>query len=324
MLQKILIVLAILIVVAGIVFFLGPRVPVDTTVTFDAAAIGDDPDAYLTERESRFDDIREGLEKEIVWAYPASRAKTPLAVVYVHGFSASKGEIRPLPDIVAKELGANLFYTRLTGHGRDGEAMAEATVNAWVNDLAEAVAVGRAIGEKVVIIAVSTGGGLSGWAATEPPMLDDVAGLVLISPNFGIQSAGAGLMTLPWGKVLVKLMAGDERGFDPVNELHAKYWTNRYPTDALLPLAAITKLANEAPYAKATIPALFIISDGDKVVQPQETRRIAGEWGVEAEVVAVTDAEDEYQHVIAGDALSPSTTAPLAARTVEWIRKIAP
>ena len=70
-------------------------------------------------------DIRPGLQKEIVWANPATKTKTPLAIVYIHGFSASKGEVRPLPDKVASALGANLFFTRLTGHGEDGAAMAE-------------------------------------------------------------------------------------------------------------------------------------------------------------------------------------------------------
>ena len=93
-------------------------------------------------------DIRPGLQKEIVWADPATKAKTPLAIVYIHGFSASKGEVRPLPDKVAAALGANLFYTRLTGHGQDGAAMANGSVNAWINDYAEAIAIGRAIGDR--------------------------------------------------------------------------------------------------------------------------------------------------------------------------------
>ena len=33
----------------------------------------------------------------------------------------------PCPIWFASELGANLFYTRLTGHGQDGAAMGQAT-----------------------------------------------------------------------------------------------------------------------------------------------------------------------------------------------------
>src|SRR6202007_3384630 len=102
--------------------------------------------------EAEVTDIRPGLQKEIVWADPASRARTPLAIVYVHGFSASKGEVRTLPDRAAAALHANLFYTRLTGHGEDSDAMAKGSINAWVNDYAEAIAIGRAIGDRVIVI----------------------------------------------------------------------------------------------------------------------------------------------------------------------------
>ncbi|RUW21307.1 alpha/beta hydrolase, partial [Mesorhizobium sp. M1E.F.Ca.ET.041.01.1.1] len=135
------------ILVAG--FFLGPRVAVSTTIRFDPSVIGDDPQAYLAREEAAVPNIRDGLDKEIIWANPMVHAKTKLAIVYIHGFSASKGEVRPLPDDVADELDANLFYTRLTGHGQDGAAMAEGSVNAWINDYEEALAIGRAIGDKV-------------------------------------------------------------------------------------------------------------------------------------------------------------------------------
>ena len=62
--------------------------------------------------------IRDGLEKEIVWANPMVHAKTPLSIVYIHGFSASKGEVRPRRTKVADQLDANLFYTRPPVTGR--------------------------------------------------------------------------------------------------------------------------------------------------------------------------------------------------------------
>ena len=64
-------------------------------------------------------------------------------------------------DIVAGAVDANLFYTRLQGHGRSGKAMGEATVEGWINDLAEAEAIGRRIGERMVLVGTSTGGTLT-------------------------------------------------------------------------------------------------------------------------------------------------------------------
>lgn len=322
--RRILIWLAVVLVVAALLFTLGPRVPVDTAVGFDPAAIGTDPDAYLARAEAAIPDIRPGLQKEIVWADPARKAKTSFAIVYIHGFSASKGEVRPLPDRVAGALGANLFYTRLAGHGRDGAAMAEASVHDWIDDYAEAMAIGGMIGDKVVVIATSTGGSLATWAAGRPELSKNVSALVLISPNYGVQAAGAEILTMPWGRQIAELAVGKERGFEPANEAQARLWTTRYPTRATLPMAALTKLAYGSPVEDIAIPALFIFSPNDKVVRPELTREIAGRWGARHEVVAVETSGDPSNHVIAGDALSPRTTGPLAERIVAWIMTVGP
>lgn len=305
-------------------FVLGPRVAVDTTLRFDPATIGSDPEAYLATSEHSIPGIRDGLQKEIIWADPATKAKTPLAIVYIHGFSASKGEVRPLPDKVAAAVGANLFYTRLTGHGQDGAAMADGSINAWVNDYAEAIAIGRAIGERVVVIATSTGAALATWAATQPGLSEGIATMAFISPNYGVQASGAFILTMPWGKQIAELIIGKERSFPTFNDLHAKWWTSRYPSSATVPMAALTDLARDAVVDKITIPALFIFSDGDKVVRHDLTRQIAARWGARHEIFAVERNDDPSSHVIAGDALSPSTTDAVAQRIVDWVKATAP
>ena len=319
MLRLVLAFLAVVVLAVAAAFVFGPRVAIDTTVRFDAPSIGPDPDLWLAENEAKVAGLRPGLAKEIVWAYPASRARTPLAIVYVHGFSASKGEIRPVPDIVAETLGANLFYTRLAGHGGDGAAMAEASVNDWVNDFAEAMAIGRLLGEKVVVIATSTGASLATWAAAQPDLARDLAGVVMISPNYGVQAAGAWLLTMPFGRQIAELVIGRERGFPPINEAHGRLWTTRYPTAATLPMQAASELAYGAPVERIGVPALFIFSDADRVVQPERTREIAARWGGPVETMLVEGSDDSSNHVIAGDALSPSTTTLVAERIIQWI-----
>jgi pimeloyl-ACP methyl ester carboxylesterase len=303
-------------------FLLGPRVPVNTKVTFDPAAIGNDPDAYLAKSEAQVAGIRDGLQKEIIWAYPNSKAKTKLAIVYIHGFSASKGEIRPVPDKVAAALGANLFYTRLTGHGQNGPAMAVATVNDWINDYAEAMAIGRMIGEKVIIIATSTGAGLSTWAATQPELSKDVAAMVFVSPNYGVQASGSFLLTMPWGRQLANLIIGPEREFAPVNEAHGKYWTPKYPTNAVLPMAAQTKLARDVRVEDIKISTLFIFAETDKVVRPDLTKERIARWGAKTDTLVIDKPDDPYQHVVAGDALSPSKTEETAVKMIAFIQSL--
>lgn len=311
-----------LVAIVAILWLVGPRVPVDNRLTFDASTLPDDLDTWLAQREASVAGIRPGVAKEIVWADPATRSKTQLAIVYIHGFSATSGEIRPVPDRLAAAFGANLFFTRLAGHGRDGPAMAEPSVNDWINDYAEAIAIGRSIGERVIVMATSTGAALASWAATQPALSDGVAGYVLVSPNYGIQGSGSWLLTGPWGGLLARLVIGPERGFEPSSEDHGRLWTARYPTEALLPMAALTELARNAPLDKAASPALFIYSSADKVVRPELSAEAARQWGAGSETMIVEGSDDPRSHVIAGDALSPSTTGLVAGRAETWIRSL--
>jgi len=110
--------------VAGLL--LGPVPQVDLTPQFNDEIIGDDLDAWLEKQEQAFPGIIPGTERQIVWAGPKG-VKTPLAVVYLHGFSGTSVDISPVHDVVARELGANLYYSRLNGHGLDGPALGAAT-----------------------------------------------------------------------------------------------------------------------------------------------------------------------------------------------------
>jgi len=307
-------------VVAGLAAFaLGPRPVIDTTIAFDENSLGDDLDAYIAASEAHFDDLRPGNERQIVWAYPASHARTPIAIVYIHGFSASPGELRPLPDIVAKSLGANLYYARLKGHGRSGDAILEGSVHGWVQDFAEAVAIGRRLGERVVVMATSTGASLATWAATQPELMRNVVGLVQFSPNYGLQATGSSFLTMPWAEKAVLLTIGERRSFEVTSELQARFWTYEYPSLALLPMASLVKLAAASDPRNICVPSLFVYSPLDQVIQPELVKAKANSWGGPSKIIEVTGDDHSSHHVIAGDALSPSTTETLAAQTTEWI-----
>ncbi|MCI5073836.1 alpha/beta fold hydrolase [Oricola sp.] len=311
--------LLVLIVAGALAWVFAPREPVDLSLAFDPAALGEDLDAYLRDEEAKFDDVRPTAAKEIVWAYPASHAKTPVALAYLHGFSAAKAEIRPVPDMAASQLGANLFYSRLAGHGRDGEAMAEATVNAWVQDAAEAVAIAERIGEKVVLIGTSTGGTLTTLAASMPDLKDRIDGVVLISPNFAIRASGSQMLTWPFAETLVRLVVGKERGFKPQNEAHGQNWTTRYPSRAVLPMAALVKYTAALPVEDIAIPALFVFHPDDTVVDQSVTAAIAKRWGGPVTVSPVETTDNPSNHVIAGDILSPSNNETVAAAIRQFV-----
>ncbi len=239
--RTLLVLIPIVLILAGLWVF-GPREPARLEPQFSAAAIGDDPASYLARTEADVPNLRSNAEKEIVWAYPLSKAKTPIALVYVHGFSAAKGELRPLVDDVAKKIGANLFYTRLSGHGRNGAAMGEATVGDWVDDMAEAMAIGRRIGERVVVIGSSTGATLATLAASRPDLSQDMAGLVALSPNYGLQNWRSFALTLPFARKLLPYLQDETYSYTPLNDAFTTNWTVSYPTSALLPMARLVEV----------------------------------------------------------------------------------
>lgn len=304
--------------------WIGPTEPVGLVPPEIALPPLDALDEWLAARESSVPALRPDAAKAIVWAVEPG-VRTDWAVVYLHGFSASRQEIRPVPDRVAASLGANLFYTRLTGHGRDGPAMAEGSVAAWVADTAEALAVGRALGNRVLVIGTSTGGTLAALAAHDPDMAADVAGVVLVSPNFRVAGWAGRLIEWPgvrsWGPMVV----GAERGFTPRTPDHGRYWTTRYPTVALASLGGLTHAVRGLDPGAARVPALFVLSDRDQIVDAHAALRQAAGWGrdtgVRAELMSVSPepGDDSAGHVVAGDVLSPGGSAPLVARILGWV-----
>lgn len=314
-------VLACLFLAIAAIWAFAPDEPVDRQITFDASALPDDLDGWLAAEEQQFSDIRPGTAKRIVWA-GAKGEKTPLAVVYLHGFSASAEEIRPVPDAVAKALGANLFYTRLAGHGRTSAAMAEPVAGDWIEDMAEAMAIGRRLGKRVLILSTSTGGTLAALAAVDPDLREGLAGVVFVSPNFGLKGAAGVLLDLPLVRYWGPLVAGAEQGFTPKNAGQAAYWTTSYPTVALMPMAALVRVVRALDFGAVRAPALFIYTAADQVVDPERTAAVAAAWGGPKEVFmpVLGPGDDRYSHVIAGAIMSPGQTEAVVARITLWAR----
>ncbi|MGI9303956.1 MAG: alpha/beta hydrolase [Gammaproteobacteria bacterium] len=284
-------------------------------------SIPDDIDGYLASSESQFDDIVDGAEKTVIWRDPLTRTRTPLALIYLHGFTASRQEIAPVPERVAEALGANLFYTRLAGHGRSGDALGSATLADWLCDCAEALEIGRRIGDRIVIMGTSTGGTLAIRLAVKG-QTELADALVLISPNFGPLERGAETLTWPGARWWAPLIEGEYRCAKPHNELHRKYTIPRYHTRALIPMMELVKTTRAAPVQRISIPTLVVYSRNDTIVDPAQTEAFFRRLGSpNKQLIEFHGADDPQQHVLGGDIVSPSGTQPLADVIVGFIRE---
>jgi pimeloyl-ACP methyl ester carboxylesterase len=91
----------------------------------------------------------------VTWAGDTER--TPWSVVYIHGFSASRREVSPYPERLAEASGRQLLRhppDRATGRTARHEP---GDLRDWRADVAEALAIGRALGERVLAVSCSTG-----------------------------------------------------------------------------------------------------------------------------------------------------------------------
>jgi pimeloyl-ACP methyl ester carboxylesterase len=279
-------------------------------------------DGWIAAREAAVPGLRPHCAAHVVWP-SAARVQAEVAVVYVHGFSASPKEIAPVPERLAAALGAPLYAARLTGHGIDGAAMARATATEWRADVDLALAIGARLGRRTIVIGCSTGCTMLTLALAEDP--GQVAGAVYVSPNFKMASKVVQSMLMaPGVQAWGPLVAGQTRTFVPVSDGHAAYWTTSYPTAALWPMAEAMRAVEALDLGRITVPALFATCKADIVVSPAAAAAAAARWGgtVTTLDVVMGPGDDRNGHVIAGDVMSPGQTDRVAGAAIQWARSL--
>ena len=283
----------------------------------DIAALDD----WLKNNEAAYTDLRPGTAKGIVWQ-GADRQRRPWAVVYLHGYSASRLETAPLAEVVGQALGAHVFYTRLTGHGRSGPAMAEARPQDWMADTEEAVRIGQLLGERVLLISCSTGATLATWLGTSA-LGSQVAAHAFLSPNFGPKDWRAEVVNWPWGRQLALAIEGETRGWVPESDAEALAWTTRYPTRAVFPMMAMVKAVRDSDLASFKTPVQVHFSERDETVSPARIKTAFDRLGAsQNQLVPVNYSQSKGQHVLAGAIKDPAAVAPMADSVVSWVRRL--
>lgn len=283
-------------------------------------------DAERRTSESTLGPITPGTEKRIFWAHE-DRRKTALSIVYLHGYSATRQEVSPLTERLARAVGANLFQTRLRGHGQPGLAMAETRASDWLNDTLEAYAIGERIGERVIVIGTSTGGTLALWLAQRPEAAR-LAALLLVSPNLGPRDPRSEWLAGPWGTQLASAVIGPTYQWRPANEQHAKFWTWRYPSSALIPMMALVDHVRTSDLELIATPTLVIYSPNDRVVSHEQIEAMFDRLGngvasksVKRRII-VTKSQDPSSHVLAGDVLAPGDTETVLRQMQDFLQSI--
>jgi pimeloyl-ACP methyl ester carboxylesterase len=179
----------------------------------------------------------------------AAQTRTAVALLFLHGFSASPGEAGALPEQMADALGANGYVHRWPRHGGSApDAMQGLTTAALQRSALEALAQARRMGERVAIVGSSMGGTLALWLAAQHP--EQVAAVVAWSP--GIQPVNAGLLD--------RLCDADAPIADPYprSAEELAYWSDTIHPDGFRSLRGLfDALAAAPPWPQVRCPVLL-------------------------------------------------------------------
>ncbi len=249
-----------LIGVGTVAYLLGPKPDAPKLEAPMFKLAGDLPtlEKQIQEGELATEGLRPDCQARIVWADSLKKVKTKLAIVYIHGFSATQEEGNPVHRNLAKKYGANLYLARLAGHGIDlgDSTMAKVTADDFILSAEHALAVGKTLGDEVVIVATSFGAALTTHLASQHP---EIKAIVMYSPCIKVFDDNAELLDDPWGLELGKAVSGSYvRDFKPFNPEHGKYWSTHYHLNGVVSLQNfLTNAMKPETFAKIKCPAFM-------------------------------------------------------------------
>ena len=259
--------------------------------------------SWIDEKESKFNNIKEGNESRIIF-YDSVPKKTDISIVYLHGFSGSSQDGFPVHINIAKKLNSNIYLPRLFAHGlNSNEPLIEYTGEKYLDSAREALALGKIIGEKVILMCTSTGcsAGLT-LAANHP----EVAALVMYAPNIRITHPLDFVATLPWGLYIVRLVEGGKYHYITGTwKDKEKFWTTKYRLEAPIEMQMLLETAmNEKIFRKIKVPTFsgFYYKneiEQDNVVSVDAMRRMFKQLGTEDSLKLEIAFEDAGGHEIA-------------------------
>jgi pimeloyl-ACP methyl ester carboxylesterase len=293
----------IIIAVLGMIYFLGPK-----------PSRPDFSDLHLPKYNSDLHALEDSLhraesslsvkfdnEARIVWETPY--AKTPYSIVYLHGNGASQEEGDPIHEAVAHRYGCNLFLSRLADHGlKEDDPLIHIDPEDWMQSALDAIAMGKAIGDKVILMSCSTGSTLALYLTSKYP--DLVEGQVMLSPNVDMFDPRSSILAAPWGLQIARQISGSKYYGWKASSLAQQYWYTHYRIEGLVALKSmINATMTESTFSKINDPILILYyyqddQHQDSVVSVKRMQEMFSELGTTSQHKKEVALSDAGTHII--------------------------
>jgi pimeloyl-ACP methyl ester carboxylesterase len=303
-----------------VLFYVAGPHPSPPAYSLDLPIIGNNP--ATIERDILYSEslhhLKPDNEARIVWFNDTTKAETDYCVVYLHGFSASQKEGDPIHRNIAAEFGCNLYLSRLAEHGIDtSEQLIRLTADKYWESAKKALAIGKKLGKKLILMGTSTGASLALQLAAEFPK--DIAALILLSPNIAINDPFAWVLNDPWGLQIARFVKhGKYVISDDDRPEYRKYWNKPYRLEAAVALEEYLETAMiRENFNKVTQPVLLLYYYKDRIHQDSVVKVTAmldmfDELGTPADLKRKVALPNTGDHVIG---------SPIKSRDVESVQK---
>ena len=286
-----------------VAYFFGPKAPeirLDPKIVPIEVGIKE-VERFVLEKEGQYTDLKPDNQAKVIWA-DSSGEKTPYALVYLHGFSASHGEGDPIHKEFGERYGMNIYLSRLDDHGINEEnALLDMTPSSLLHSAKEAISIGNILGEKVIVMSCSTGSTLSLYLAAHNP--EYIEAQILFSPNIDIADPASHLLDGPWGLFLLRMFEGGDFHRWEAPEEAQSYWTTSYRIEALIDLRQlIDATMTPAVFSEVNQPTLVLRyfnseSEQDKVVSVEAMDKMFATLGTPDHLKIMYNVPEATQHV---------------------------
>jgi pimeloyl-ACP methyl ester carboxylesterase len=293
-----------------VLFVLGPK-PKDPKLNTDIPQVTKnllELENSIKQSEKSIKFLEPENRARIIWADSSHKKKTKYSVVYLHGFGGTWMDGYPVNTQFAKRYGFNLFLSRLQYHGIENDnPLLGLSPDNYLASAAYAIAVGKALGDSVIIMATSTGGTLALTLAKDHP---EISALILFSPNIELYNKYSFILTKPWGLQIARLIQGGKFKInnDPVSL--QKYWLRKYRIESLVSLESlIENTMNKKTFSMVRQPVFLGYyykneNEQDTTVSVKRELEMFSELGTRAEMKMKVNFPKSGVHPIASCLMS--------------------